>query len=401
MVFIGVRHHEAAVRAVLPDELKPLPGLTGTVSVFRAAQGWGIAPYSACFMTIEVEGHDSPDGSPAYYMASGYFSDRAGVVMRRDYNSNFRDGCSRQVREGAVLRGIGGPHGTDALAIEVQLDDKAPVTVSGIHNYIGRNPRGAGLNLYSVAYTGPFFTAAPLSVDIFEAATDDMKQLRPAELLWALEVPSLSMTYSPPRLITDTTRIAQDGVRVTLLDIFSRLRQPAMVLARDGTVVFMNPPAEGLARAVGMVERGSLRLPRRDDRAAVLRLVEQAIRRDTGAFDLVPIAIERPGGRALIAQLMPIDPAVAGEAALMLLSDPGSEAGGNPTRALQLLGLTPAEARIAALVGSGLSPRETAERVGNSEGTVRSALTQIYQKLDIGRQSELARIVARLETIGT
>ncbi|MCW5697104.1 MAG: hypothetical protein KIS96_10290 [Bauldia sp.] len=351
-------------------------------------------------MTIEVENYPSPDGSPAYYMATGHFSDRGGIVMRRDYNTNFLDGGSRQFIDGDLVRGIGGPHGVDALSIAIRLTGDPPVTFSGIHNYIGRN-RNGGLNLYSVAYTGPFHTAEPVSIDIAETASDRMKTLRPAELLWGLQVPDLSLTYSPPRLITETAEIASDGVRVTLLDIFSRLRQPAMVLGRDGAVVFMNPQAETLAAEARLVERSRLNLARRDDRAALVRLVEQAIDRGTGAFDLDPIAIERLEGRPLIVQAMPVDRAVAGaDAALVLFSDPASGAGGNPTRALQLLGLTPAEARIAALVGSGLSPKEAAAQLGNSEGTVRTTLTQIYQKLDIGRQSELAKIVARLETIG-
>ncbi|MBK8084165.1 MAG: helix-turn-helix transcriptional regulator [Devosia sp.] len=68
--------------------------------------------------------------------------------------------------------------------------------------------------------------------------------------------------------------------------------------------------------------------------------------------------------------------------------------------ALQLLGLSPAEARIADLVGSGHPPKEAARRLGNTEGTVRFSLNQIYRKLGISRQSELARLVARIQATG-
>ena len=122
---------------------------------------------------------------------------------------------------------------------------------------------------------------------------------------------------------------------------------------------------------------------------------------ERGQFELEPIALERKNGRPLIVQALPIDPAATGRpSALLLIKYPTREAKADLEPALQLLGLTPAEAKIATLVGSDNSPREAAQRLDNSEGTVCTALNRIYEKLDINRQSELARIVARLETIG-
>jgi DNA-binding CsgD family transcriptional regulator len=68
-----------------------------------------------------------------------------------------------------------------------------------------------------------------------------------------------------------------------------------------------------------------------------------------------------------------------------------------PLDALVVLGLTPAEARIALTIGRGRSPRDAAETLGVSLNTVRSTLKTIFGKLAINRQSELARIVTRLE----
>ena len=73
---------------------------------------------------------------------------------------------------------------------------------------------------------------------------------------------------------------------------------------------------------------------------------------------------------------------------------------GQPTAGLQLLGLTPGEARVAAFVGGGRSVREAAQEFGIAESTARSVLKVAYQKLRIGKQSELAKIAARLEGAG-
>jgi DNA-binding CsgD family transcriptional regulator len=114
-----------------------------------------------------------------------------------------------------------------------------------------------------------------------------------------------------------------------------------------------------------------------------------------------PISVRRLSGQPLIVDAVPIGDGLTGrKAILLLLNDPAYPARGSAGLSLQLLGLTPAEARIAELVGSGLSPRETAGEVDNSEGTVRTSLARVYQKLGINRQAELARLVTRLELGG-
>lgn len=66
---------------------------------------------------------------------------------------------------------------------------------------------------------------------------------------------------------------------------------------------------------------------------------------------------------------------------------------------LEQLGLTSAEARVAMLIGRGLSPLEAAQRLSVSYHTIRAQLKSIYDKLYIQRQSELAVIVTRLDVI--
>lgn len=66
---------------------------------------------------------------------------------------------------------------------------------------------------------------------------------------------------------------------------------------------------------------------------------------------------------------------------------------------LEPLGLTTAEARVAALVGRGSTPKEAAASLAVGESTVRSQLKSIYAKLGIHRQSELAVLVTRLDSV--
>ena len=70
-------------------------------------------------------------------------------------------------------------------------------------------------------------------------------------------------------------------------------------------------------------------------------------------------------------------------------------------RAPATAGLTPTEQRIAELIASGLSYRETADALFISPKTVQWNLSKIYRKLDIRSRSELpARLAADTATSG-
>lgn len=66
---------------------------------------------------------------------------------------------------------------------------------------------------------------------------------------------------------------------------------------------------------------------------------------------------------------------------------------------LMQLGLSPAEARLAQLVGRGHSPRTAAAVLKIAESTARVHLRSCFSKLGITRQSELAIMVTRLDTL--
>ena len=59
-------------------------------------------------------------------------------------------------------------------------------------------------------------------------------------------------------------------------------------------------------------------------------------------------------------------------------------------------GLAPAEARIATLIGAGLSPQQAAKKLGISVGNVRTTLQHVFTKVGVSRQSELAVLITKL-----
>lgn len=297
-----------------------------------------------------------------------------------------------------VWKAQGGPVGETYISVELRpkgLD--APVT-SSIHHYIGVN-RTSGLNIFSVCCTGRYLPAESLALEIGPGAPPLLKSLEPVSRPFALHVPAMPLTFGAPRSLTDPAEdFAGDADRVMLLDVFAHLGRAAAIVGRHGRILHLNPDAERLA-GDGFVTTGRvLRAARSASQAALDRAIERALRGERGAG---PVALERIGESApLLAQAMPMSPTAAGEkSVLVLFTDPARRGKGESTNALRLLGLTPAEARLASLVGSGRSPKEASEQLCITENTARSVLKTIYDKLAINRQSELAHVVARIESV--
>ena len=87
--------------------------------------------------------------------------------------------------------------------------------------------------------------------------------------------------------------------------------------------------------------------------------------------------------------------------ALVMVVDPNRPSRQSPEDALKALGLTAGEARMAAFVGQGRSPREASDAFAVTEGTARVVLKRIFAKLHLSRQPELVRLVGRLSALDT
>jgi DNA-binding CsgD family transcriptional regulator len=114
--------------------------------------------------------------------------------------------------------------------------------------------------------------------------------------------------------------------------------------------------------------------------------------------------VDRPDGKRPIAiHILPLAPSDRAEdrvltpaRAIVLAIQPDAGGPPDPAQVRDLLGLTLGEARVAALVGSGLAPREAAARLGIGEETARTALKRVFSKVGVSRQSELTALLTKL-----
>lgn len=172
-----------------------------------------------------------------------------------------------------------------------------------------------------------------------------------------------------------------------------------------GCVIFSSPAAQRLLGDMLYLQKGRLRI---GDANTGTKLDEaiahtiQAAPPDLMA-DPKPILVESAASsRRLAIYLLPVlQPDLAEQflthtRAIVLVIEQKLDEPADPAIVRDLLGLTLGEARIAAMVGAGVPPKDAAERLGIAEDTARTVLKRVFAKTGVSRQSELAALLAKI-----
>jgi DNA-binding CsgD family transcriptional regulator len=89
----------------------------------------------------------------------------------------------------------------------------------------------------------------------------------------------------------------------------------------------------------------------------------------------------------------PGDPATSAAGATLVVHDPDVRMRADPSLLEQLYGMTPSQARLAALLAQGFGLGDAAALLGSTEHTVRSHLKRVFAKTGTKRQAELVHVL--------
>jgi DNA-binding CsgD family transcriptional regulator len=220
------------------------------------------------------------------------------------------------------------------------------------------------------------------------------------------------------RVATRLGRHAEKSLRLSIKLLDTQLTNTGLgealtrigigVFALDslGRVVFANPAAERLCGGSIDIVQTRLRIGSAAERVAIDDAIMHTLRAEAADLlaDPKPILVPRAASeRPLIVYLLPIGASAAATEqflthtrAIVLVIDSQSDEPADPAVVRDVLGLTLGEARVAALIGSGLSPRDAGERLGISEETARTTLKRVFSKVGVSRQSALAALLSKL-----
>lgn len=85
--------------------------------------------------------------------------------------------------------------------------------------------------------------------------------------------------------------------------------------------------------------------------------------------------------------------------AILLIFATGMAEAADPALVRDIFGVSLGEARVAALIASGRSPRDISTTLNITEESVRTVLKRVFGKVGVSRQSELTALIARLALV--
>jgi DNA-binding CsgD family transcriptional regulator len=238
---------------------------------------------------------------------------------------------------------------------------------------------------------------------------------RSGSALWVLSI-QRSTTESPfetsdisalgqlSQRLTETATLSKAVGRAVLSGMTNALAlvsQPALALDRLGFVLDINAAAEHLFDDDIRVFNRRLLVRDQKARGAFDTFINRLrATPDTEALPAAPIVVRRRGKRPLVIRILPIDGAARGPflgaRALLVLSD-FSRKRVVPADVLgAAFGLSPAEAKLAAIIAEGHSLGEAAEQLSIARETARNQLKAIFGKTNTHRQGELVALLSRI-----
>ena len=179
------------------------------------------------------------------------------------------------------------------------------------------------------------------------------------------------------------------------VQLCEQLGVPAAILQHDGQMLFLNPLFEELHSQFKF----------RGDRIEIANpTANQFLKQELARLDIrngdkivcPTLILAADGYPPLTFHLLPMKGSFGSTLGILVVTTLGAAGALSPDLVQRLFALAPAEARVATLIGSGLSPRHAAAKLGISEGTVRTTLKHVFTKVGVSRQSELAVLLTKL-----
>lgn len=192
--------------------------------------------------------------------------------------------------------------------------------------------------------------------------------------------------------------------RVTLSAVarsFDQIGKAVVAVDHAGRVIHANAEAQRLLGPATPMAGGRLIL--RDRHAAAeFEKVLARLRalREGRTLRAPPIVARRENATPLVIRTLPVDGAARtpfmAARALLLLNEISRPKKGEWQMFGRAFALTPAEARLAALLATGCSLEDAGDALGITRETARSRIKAIFQKTDTNRQGQLVALLASL-----
>jgi DNA-binding CsgD family transcriptional regulator len=187
------------------------------------------------------------------------------------------------------------------------------------------------------------------------------------------------------------------------LSTLGRVRCAAIAIDALGRVQHANEVAQQLMSDGLNLFRGRLVVSDPANNRRLQHLIDSVLFANVGAASLCqPVVLDRDAAPWLLVEAMPVSAFGADffsrSRAVLLLTNLAAAPQPDAKLLRTAFGLTSAEARLAALLASGMGINGAATRLGVSRETARTQLKAVFAKTHTCRQAELTGLIARLRS---
>jgi len=207
-----------------------------------------------------------------------------------------------------------------------------------------------------------------------------------------------------PDRLSEVAALSTAVSRAALTSVTNALglvHQPAIAIDRFGFVLNANDDAHQIFDEDLDIRQRRLTTTDREALIALQMLTDRIlVTREDEPLAAQPIVVRRTGRSPIVIRVLSVPPAArnpfVGARALLTFAMIGPRPQLDQVSLQRVFSLTPAEARLAALITEGLSPEAVAEQLGVKHETTRKQLKAIFAKTNTNRQSQLVAVLSSL-----
>jgi hypothetical protein len=197
-VIVALSFDENRVRKLLPAGLKLAPGATGQVAVYPISMPAGPGDFTHAYVSVDVEGFDSPSGIKGRYILAEVAGPAPSAVRTiASHGFPVRLGSSYLTATPTGKRGYVTRDGIELLSAEIRPKPEPCSAVAGSVNYVGLNA-GSKLLLTRFSFMGQVCGAEPVNVQIMTSPSDPFGQIGPVKVLGAAMLRNLYVNWPLP-----------------------------------------------------------------------------------------------------------------------------------------------------------------------------------------------------------
>lgn len=198
---IGYALDETVVRRLLPEGVEPVAEMTGGIELYVSPGGFGIAPYSAFNVFVDVEGMDMPDGRKGRWMLMGRYgpSEQVAAALRTHYGWPVQAGSARVQKRGSTWIWTGTADGSDFIEVRIKRKTRECEAHSGLDYWAGK-PQSRPVLINPIPNTYCWREVDVTGLKVHASAAFPLNALQPgnAPLAYAVEWENGAWSFTTP-----------------------------------------------------------------------------------------------------------------------------------------------------------------------------------------------------------